>query len=273
MRLGLDAGKLTLDLAAELGISGVPVSGSAIVANGVDATLQPLRQRGLSVCQIGAFGYNPLAPDAQAVARERDMLERLIPLAGQTGCRYIVISPGNYHPSTFATYDLRNFTEQALDAMAAALKPLVALAERHNICLSIEPYLKGVINSAESFLALQRRVGSDALRANLDPSSLYGYREAIAPDRFVEHLCSALAGHYGLVHLKEINVAEGFHLHMGLCPIGSGHTNWSQLLRLAGPHVPQDSWVILEHVSSADEARRSIQILRAAAEEAGVSLN
>jgi sugar phosphate isomerase/epimerase len=272
VRLGLEAGKLTLDLAAELGIRGVPVSGGAIVANGIDAALAPLRQRGLEVCQINAFGYNPLSPDAAAVERERGILERLIPLAAQTGCRYIVVGPGNYHPSVFGHHDPRNAGEAAIDALAAALRPLVLLAEHHGVCLSIEPYLKGVIHSAPSFRALHARIGSSALRANLDPSSLYGYREAVAPDAFVASLCQGLAGHYGLVHLKEIAVLEGFHLHMGLCPIGAGNTNWGQLLHLAAPHVPSDGWTIIEHVASADEAQKSLRIIRDAAAGAGVEL-
>jgi sugar phosphate isomerase/epimerase len=273
MRLGLEAGKLTLELAAEVGVRGVPISGGALVANGVEATLKPLRERGLEVCQIGALGYNPLGPDASVIERERSVLERLIPLAAQTGCRYIVIAPGNYHPSVFGHFDPRNFHEDAVDAMARALGPLVALAERHNVCLSIEPYLKAAIHGAESFLALWNRIPSPSLRVNLDPTSLYGHREAMAPDAFVANLCKALADHYGLVHLKEVTLAEGFHVHMDLCPIGAGRTNWSELLRLASVHIPDDSWVIVEHVRSVDEARQSFQIIRQASLSAGINLH
>jgi hypothetical protein len=44
------------------------------------------------------------------------------------------------------------------------------------------------------------------------------------------------------------------------------------VLRDAAPHVPTDSWVILEHVGSMEEARRSAAFLRAAARRAGVEL-
>ena len=43
MRLGLDAGKDTLDLAVELGIRGVPISADRLARDGVGATLAPLR--------------------------------------------------------------------------------------------------------------------------------------------------------------------------------------------------------------------------------------
>jgi hypothetical protein len=38
------------------------------------------------------------------------------------------------------------------------------------------------------------------------------------------------------------------------------------------PHLPEDSWAILEHVLSPEEGRASVAFLRAAAAEAGVEL-
>jgi sugar phosphate isomerase/epimerase len=272
MRLGIEAGEHTLALAEELGIGGAVIDGAALVERGPDAALGPLRQRRLAVCQIGAFGFNPLSSDAGASGRQGDLLRKIIPLAPQTGCGYVVIGPGNYHPSGFGHFDPRNFTAAAIDELAEGLKPFIELAERHGVCLSIEPYLKGVVHSPARFRALHARVGSDALRANVDPSSLYSFWEALRPDETVESVCTQLAGHYGLVHVKEVGIDEGFHVHMGLKPLGDGNTNWAQLLRLVEPHLPEDSWVIMEHVASAEEGRQSYRRLQAAAGEAGVSL-
>jgi len=273
MRLGLEAGGDTLELAVELGIRGVPVDGGSLVNDGVDAALAPLRSRGLEVCQIGAFGYNPLSSDVDAAKQQAELLRCIIPLAGETGCRNVVIGPGNYHPSGFGHYDLRNFEPQAVHAFADAIAPLVALAEEHGVCLSIEMYLKGVIHSVSQFKALRRLVGCDALRANVDPSSLYTFWHAVHPARAVEDVCTGLAGHYGLVHVKEVAVSEGFHVHMGLVPLGMGHTDWAQMLRLVSPHMPEDSWLILEHVLSPEEGRQSYRVLMDAAGKARVTLS
>lgn len=272
MRLGFEAGAHTLDLAVELGISGVPISAEALVREGVDAALAPLRARGLRVCQIGAFGFNVLSTDAAKQARQRALLEQAIPLAAATGCPYLVICGGNYHPSGFGAGDTRNFTEAALDEIAAGLRSLLALAEQHGVRLSIEPYLKTAIYSAERFVALWERLKSPALCANLDVTSLYDYADLWEPTAKVRRTCAGLAGHYGLVHIKEIALAEGFHIHAGLAPLGQGPTDWAEVLRLAAPHVPADSWVILEHVATPEEARASVALLRAAAAQAGVAL-
>ena len=277
MRLGLEAGKYTLDLAVELGIAGVPISAGALVDEGLEATLAPLRERGLQVCQIGAFGYNPLSTDHERQAQQAALLEQVLPLAAETGCPYVVINGGNYHPSGFGVGDARNYTDAALDEVAEALIPMLALAERHGAKLSIEPIIKSAVYGPESFLALHERVAraggaSDALRVNVDPTSLYDYWDLWDSKETVRHFCITLAGHYGLGHVKEVALSEGFHIHAGLVPLGAGNTDWAEMLRLVAPHMPEDSWVILEHVATPEEGRNSLGILRAAAKEAGVSL-
>ncbi|NJN82711.1 MAG: TIM barrel protein [Caldilineaceae bacterium] len=222
----------------------------------------------MSVCQIGAFGFNPLRLDNT----QRDTLARAIPLAAATGCPYIVINGGNYHASAFGSAEPRNFTEDALDEVAAVLKPLLALAEEHGVHLSIEAILKSAISSPERFLSLWSRVESDALVVNIDVTSLYDYWDLIDPSASIDHICASLAGHYGLVHIKEVALAEGFHIHAGLVPLGEGRTDWARVLAAVAPHLPADSWVVLEHVQSAEEAKRSLTLLRRAATEAGVSL-
>jgi sugar phosphate isomerase/epimerase len=272
MRLGIEAGGDTLDLANELNIRGVPIDGNALVEQGVEATLAPLRDRGLEACQIGAFGYNPLSDDRTAAAAESEKLSKIIELAPGTGCRHIVIGPGNYHPSGFGHYDRRNFTSEAIDALAEVLRPMVALAEQHNVQLCIEPYLKGVICGAKPFQRLHEAIGSDALQCNVDPTSLYDFHTAISPARLIRESCEGLAGHIGLVHVKEIAVREGFHLQMGLAPLADGHTDWALLLELIAPHLPEDSWVILEHILSPEQGREDYRILMDAADRAGVAL-
>jgi len=273
MRLGLEAGAQTLDVAAEQNVAGVPISAEQLVTTGVQATLAPLRERGLEVCQIGAFGFNPLSLDREGQARQRQILEAAIPLAGETGCRYIVICGGNYDPSGFGRAHPRNYREEALDETARGLAPVVHLAERHGAMISIEPYLKTAISTPERFLALKEKVGSDALRVNLDVTSFYGYWDMWDPLSSVQHTCATLAGHYGLGHVKDVALQDGFHIHISLAPLSQGVTDWAATLRLMAPHLPEDSWLILEHVQTAEEARTSLAYLRTAAREAGVELN
>lgn len=273
MRLGLEAGRDTLDAAVELGIRGAPIQAADLADKGLEATLAPLRERGLEACQIGAFQVNPLSDDAAAQEAAQDMLRRAIPHAAATGCPYIVICGGNHHPSGFGAWDPRNDTDEALDRVARVLNPLVALAAEHGAKLSIEPYLKTAVSSPERFHALRERIETpDALVANLDVTSLYDFRDYAAPAARCRATAEGFAGAYGLAHVKDIRLNDGFHLHVELAPLGASPTDWAQVLRLMAPHMPADGWLILEHVSGRDEARESLARLRAYAEEAGVEL-
>ena len=272
MRLGLEAGVHTLDLAVQHGIRGVPIDMVQLATEGVEKTLAPLKARGLEVCQIGAFGFNPLSSDRAEQTRQTALLEAAIPLAAETGCPYLVICGGNYHPSGFGAADPRNFLPSALDKVAEALRPPLRLAEEHGTKLCIEAYLKTAVNSPEAFLALWHKLGSDALRVNIDVTSLFDVRDMWAPERTVEHICTSLAGHYGLGHIKDLALAEGFHAHIDLAPLGSSATDWAQVLRLIKPHLPDDSWLILEHIATPDEAAQSLKRLWDAAEKAGIDL-
>ncbi len=270
MRLALDAGEHTLDLAAELGIGGVPIDGGSLLNDGVDATLKPLRERGLVPCQIGCFMFNPLSDDGNDAEAQR--LRDVIPLASDAGCRNIVIGPGNFHPSGFGEHDPRNDEPAALAALADALQPMLDLCEQHDARLCIEPYLKGVINGPDRFKQLHDRLQSERLRANVDPSSLYDYADAIDPAAKVAAVCEGLVGHYGVIHLKEVALRPGFHVHLELAPIGSGKTDWADLLRCAAEHAAVDDWAVIEHVSSPEEAHASVAFIRDAASQAGVEL-
>ena len=262
MKIALEAGAHTLELAEELGCAGVPIDGGQLVNDGVDATLAPLRDRGLAVAQIGCFMFNPLSTDTGMQQEQEQLLTDAIDRAADTGCHTVVIGPGNYDPSHFGDVDARNFEDDALDLMAAALKPRLEQAAGVGACLSIEPYLKGCINGPERFKALHERCGSpDHLRANIDPSSLYDFHDALFPAAKVAAVCDGFAGHVGVVHIKEVGLDPGFHLHMGLKPVGQGHTDWGDFIDRITPHTAPDTWCILEHIATPEEARATYAAL------------
>ena len=281
MRLGLEAGQYTHDVAVEHGIRGVPISADQLVNDGVGVTLTPLKERGLEVCQIGAFMFNPLSTDNEAQAKQAATLEKAIPLPREVGCPYIVINGGNYHPSGYGAGDARNFSDEALDKVADALKPYLAAAEQHGAKLSVEAYLKTAVHSPETFLKLKDKVGGmDTLRCNVDVTSLYDYQDLWDPTSKVEHVGAAGEEGEGLAVEQPpglLGQPTGEHQPVGARqeigpPLGNGPTNWAQVLRLIAPHLPADSWIILEHVLSPEEGCASIELLRTAADEAGVTL-
>ncbi len=248
--------------AKELGIRGVPVDGGELVSKGVAAVVDPLHRAGLEVCQIGAFGYNPLHPDAAVLAAQTELVRTLITLAPDAGCGYIVINGGNLHPSGFGHGLRGNFSAESLSRVADAVRPLALLAEKRSVCISIEPYVKSAVCSPEAFLALSEQVGSPALCINIDVTNFYDLHDMWDSTATIRHVCRDLKGHYGLVHFKDVLLKEGFHIHVDLAPLDGGVTDWGLVLEEVAPHVPEGSWVIVEHVGSLEEARTSVALVR-----------
>ncbi len=273
MRLGLSFGKEQIKLAKELGAGGVSMGVQALVQEGPEKTLAPLRENGLSVCHWTHWWYNPLVQDADKLAQATDTVKRAIPVVADTGCPDIVVNGGNYHPSGFEMSDPRNFTDQAIDEVARVMGPLLKLAEKHGAFLCVEPYIHCVVCTPERFLKLKEKVGSDALMCTLDICNFYTYPTMFTPTEHVRHVCETLKGHYRCVHAKDMIVSPGFHIHIDEADfLGQGSTDWITALQLIDRDMAGDGFVILEHHKTADTVRKGMANLKKAAEQAGVTL-
>jgi sugar phosphate isomerase/epimerase len=273
LKIGIEAGGNTTALAREHRFKGIPIGLDELVRDGVEETLRPLSEEGLQPCQVGAFGFNPLHPEREYREEMDKRMVKAIPLAEKAGCPWIVINGGNLHPSGFFHGDPWNFTREARSLVAQRLHPLLNLAERHGVRISIEPYIKSCVCSVEAFLDIREQAGSDALRINIDVTNFYDLGDMWDPSAKIREVCRGLEGHYGLVHLKEVALREGFHIHIDLAPFDKGPTPWDLVLRETAPHTPADAWVILEHIESIEDGRRAVDLLRQSAEKAGVSLD
>ncbi len=271
MKLALEAGPATLDLARELSVRGVPIDGDTLLREGT-AALAPLRERGLAPCQIGAFFFNPLDPDRSARSAASERIASLIPLAAEIGCPYIAFAAGSRAADIFGGAHPGNLSPDALSEAAATLEPLARMAERQGVCLTLEPHLRSVLCTPERGAALCSLVGSNALRVTFDVTNFYDFMDLLAPDSMRQRCESALAPCCGMVHFKEIALAAGFHFHAGLAPMGTGSTDWQAVLATAEKIAPANSWLLVEHCSSAEEARASIALVRQAAAKLGLNL-
>jgi sugar phosphate isomerase/epimerase len=270
MKLGFEAGANTIELASKYGVRGVPINGRDLVVDGVEETLKQISDQGLEVCQIGAFEYNALNPDQSFLEEKTRLLEQIIDLSPETGCSVIVIPGGNYHPSSFGGVDKRNFGIDAIKKVAEKLNPLVKRAESRGVVLSIEPYIKSVVHSPKAFTQLSELIDSPALRINLDITNFYGLMELIDPDPICRSFIPQMKGKVGLIHIKDIGLEDGFHIHAKMLPITEGPTNWKLVLEEASRIVEEDIWLILEHVATPEEAEKSLKYLRSIAVEVGI---
>ncbi|NOZ20448.1 MAG: sugar phosphate isomerase/epimerase [Planctomycetes bacterium] len=260
-------------VAKEIGATGLPLSINALAERGPEAAAKPIRDAGMSACQIGAFGFNPLSPNRAEQKKQEDMLAKAIPLAAATGCPYLVINSGNYDEAGFMRGHPDNFTDRALDEVAVALDPVLSLAEQHGAKIVIEPMVHCVVSVPERFLALKERVKSNALRVNLDICNFFTLKDMWQPAEAVKRICGLLAGHYDLVHCKDLTVSQGVHIHIDETPLGTGVMDWETALHDIARDLPEGGWFIYEHVKSAEDARAGAKLLRDMAQKEGIEFS
>ncbi len=83
-------------------------------------------------------------------------------------------------------------------------------------------------------------------------------RDTWNPKPTILHACTSLKEHYGLIHLKELALKPGFHAHIELVAHDQGNTPWDYVLENCRAHIPPESWVMIEHIPSLEDGRRTI---------------
>jgi sugar phosphate isomerase/epimerase len=276
VKLGLVASlPNSLELARGLtGVTGLPMFNVGDIADrGGAAAAASITGAGLQVCQIGAFMYNALSPDTEAQRKQLDTLTRAIPEIPATGCRTVVVNGGNYHASGFMNGHADNFTDEAIDAAARGLEPVVTLAEEHGVIIAVEPMVNAVVCTPERFLRLKQTVGSDALTVTLDICNFLTFADMWQTEEAAKRICETLAGHYSIAHCKDLTVTEGFHMHIDEAPLGKGMVDWETALGCIAKDLPQDGFFIFEHVKTEEDARAGVALLHDLAGRVGISFS
>ncbi|OPZ21347.1 MAG: Xylose isomerase-like TIM barrel [candidate division BRC1 bacterium ADurb.BinA364] len=273
MKLGMSCGTDSIRIAAENGARGAPLAINVLAQKGPKEAVAPLAAAGLEVCQIMAFAFNALSADTARQAEQRALVEKAIPMAPDTGCRVIVVNGGNYDPSGFLRGHRDNFTAAALDEAARGLEPICRLAEKHGAQIAIEPFIQCVVNTPERYLRIKEKIASPALTVNLDLCNFFTFDDMWRPSEASARICAALAGHYSLVHCKDLAVSKGVHIHIDETPLGTGVADWTTALQFIARDLPADGWFIYEHIKAPEHAPAGMRYLLEAAAKAGVSFS
>lgn len=274
MRIGLNVGPLTVDLAIEEGIKGAAFNNAPqLLTDGVKATLAPIRDKGLEVCQIAHWMYNPLGPEREKQVGLGREIEKIIPLLPETGHPMLLLNAGNYDQRSYGGTHPNNFTDAALDDAARALVPIVKLAEKNAVTIVIEPFVQNVVSTPERFIALKEKIGSKAFMCNLDLCNFYDFNDMMHPSDTAHHVCQVLAGHYVTAHVKDLRMVPGVHIHIEEAPFGEGVSDWATAFKYFAKDMPADGWVTLEHAKTREDALLGLRNMRAVATRAGVTLS
>jgi sugar phosphate isomerase/epimerase/pimeloyl-ACP methyl ester carboxylesterase len=216
-----------------------------------------LQRRRLSVAAVSGT-FNMIDPDP---AKRREGLRRLGELAASCAvfaAPIITLCTGTRDPQDMWRAHPLNDSPEAWRDLLASMEIALKIAERHDVCLGIEPEKGNVINSAKKARRLLDEMGSHHLRIIMDAANLFGPDDGARMAEILDEAFHLLGPDIALAHAKDFRDGAEF----APAAPGQGMLDWPRLLRLfrtAGYRGP-----LILHGMAEEEAKPSAAFLRQA---------
>ena len=215
------------------------------------------RDAGLAIHSMGVY-TNLIHPDAAEIQANLAYFEAMMEIGGHMGVRTFINEAGHYHDSKSPAPAVPlEFQDEVWPRMIATGRQLVALAEKHDAKVLLEPFFRGFLASAKRLRLFVEEVNSPRVRVLLDPANLIELND-------LDEMFQQLAPWTDCLHAKD----RKLHTDRGVAA-GKGDLDYKRFVTLAAKHTPAAP-LILEYVGSKDylDARAT---LRGAMQAAGIA--
>jgi sugar phosphate isomerase/epimerase len=212
-----------------LSVTGLPSMPDSIPAELADRVRAAARARDLDIAAVSGT-FNMAHPDRHERARGLRRLDVLAGACGALGTGVVTLCTGTRDRDDMWRRHADNTTTEAWRDMRDTIATAIAIAERHDIVLAIEPEVGNVVHGPAGARRLLDEIESARLRvvidaANLfdaeDPSRRIANSEAVLTEAF-----DLLAGDIVLAHAKDITADGSF------AAAGRGDVDWERYLTL-----------------------------------------
>jgi sugar phosphate isomerase/epimerase len=166
-------------------------------------------ETGISIAAVSGT-WNMIHPDPAVRARGLARLEALAAAARPMGTRLVTLCTGTRDPLDQWRRHPDNATPAAWADLLAEMEKAVAVAERHDVELGIEPELANVVADAPAARRLLDTLASPRLRIVLDPANLFERADARERRRLVEEAADLLGPDIAMAHAKDRSPDGGF---------------------------------------------------------------
>lgn len=157
------------------------------------------------LAMVGVSGtYNMIHPDP---AQRAEGLRRLAVLAAACrpmGANLITLCTGTRNPNNQWRYHPDNATPAAWRDLTTELAKALALAQRYDLTLGIEPELSNVVDSAAKAQTLLAEMQSDRLKIIIDPANLFPAGTLSRQHQILDDAFDRLGTDIVVAHAKDI---------------------------------------------------------------------
>jgi sugar phosphate isomerase/epimerase len=200
---------------------------------------------------VGLYGYyNVVAPNLATRKRGEQRMQFLIENWKRLGSNNISTETGSLNPQSEWNDSPENATETAYQQCRASLEKFAKQAEKTGAVVSIEPYWKNVIRSAERAERLFRDIQSPALKLVMDPCNYFHKAELAQMQAMLKDIFQRVGKQTVIAHAKDVKAAANAD-DTELPASGKGVLDYPLYLRLLA-QLDREIYLAIEHLTLPD---------------------
>lgn len=196
--------------------------------------------------------FNMIHPDHASRTRGLAWLDAIAASCATLGTRIVTLCTGTRDSGNMWRGHADNGSPGAWSDLQESMKLALAIAERHDVRLVIEPEPANVVNNADRAETLLSEMDHPLLKIVLDPANIIAGDHDRSADAALDHAFHVLGSHIILAHAKDVDEDGRF------CAAGTGIVPWAHyhdLLR----RIAFDGDVIF-HTLTEEQASSSISV-------------
>ena len=221
----------TLDAVAAHGFSCVQFNFSCVglptvpetVESGVIAQIRSdCDARGISIAGVSGT-FNMIDPDLRNRGKHLDRLSVLAQATRELGCDLITLCTGTRDPEDMWRGHSDNTSPAAWRDLLRSMEEAIAIADRHDVLLGVEPETGNVVSSARKARQLLDELHSPRVKIVLDPANLFQAGKVGRMRETIEEAFQLVGPDIVMAHAKELG-ADGA---TGSVAPGRGVLDWN----------------------------------------------
>ncbi len=213
------------------------------------------RDAGIAIHSIGVY-TTLIHPDPSEIKANLDYFERMMVVGEHMEVRSFVSEAGHYQPPGPAPRIPYDFQEEVWYRTVKTVKELARIADAHGSTVLLEPIYRSIFASAKRTRVFLEEVGSQRIRALLDPANLLEAND-------LEEMFDQLQPWIDCLHAKD----RKLHVTKGV-GAGEGDLDYLKFVKLAAGRTPEAP-LMLEYVGT-DDYRQALDHLRSVLQKAGL---
>lgn len=222
-----------------------------------DETAEAVRtasvKTGVAIAAVSST-YNMVHPNMGEREMGRQSFAAIAAVARRMETRLLTLCTGSCDPQNQWRYHPGNDAPKAWEEMCREFQLLLAIAEKEDVLLGVEPELSNIISSAKRARKLLDTFHNDRIRIVLDPANLFEVASSTEQKKLIEDAIDLLGDSIELAHAKD-RLNDG-----GFAPAGTGVLDYGHYLTVLKRSGFDGA--LITHGLAASEAKKVAEFLK-----------